>query len=514
MQTTTSAFDDRANTKDLRPISWAARVAFDKIFTDDVDFFTIGESEIGGADVIKGEGDVVQEWDKYTYADYSDRIVSFEITKTEETPSSLSLAIADVVMENHDKFFNPDSGSAIDAYILPWRPWRLYAGFGRENLPLFVGLNDSMPTYDTSARTASFHCVDFLTTILNRQIDQAVILQDVFTDEVLDYVFQLVGLLPTQYVLDYGYNLIKFAYIESGTKLGDLVRQLMEAEMGRLYMDELGIIRFKNRQNYSDTPVMTFDRSNVIDYTPSTQTDIINTVNVTSDVREVQANQKYWELAQPVQINPGESVDVWANFQDPVTGVDTPVYVEPDATSLFSANTQEDGSGDVYTDIDLDSHSRFATSYLMTFTNSGSQTAYLRVIELWATPAKVIKTIDITQSDATSVAKYDEQSPQPIQNNFIQDETTANSIALVMIEDYKEYGSIVTLQVRSNPALQIGDAIDVDLDGIEGTYVITKTYNRYLGSKADQTLTARKVDIRHYFTIEVSDIQGTDEIAP
>ncbi len=488
-------------------------MSFPKAFQADVDFFTIGVSTIGGTDIIKGDGDVIQEWDKYQYDDYSYRVMSIEVTRQEEMVNSVTTAMADIKLENHDQYFTPDAGSAIDNFILPYRPSKLYLGFGREDIPVFTGLTEKMPIIDDKSKTASFHLIDFMYSLFNRPLDETVILQNVSTDAALESLMDAAGILPTQYDFDYGYNIIDFVYFEKGTKFGDAVKELMEAEMGRFYMDEAGVIRFKNRQNFSSIPVAYFDKSNTLAIKTMTQDDIINVVEIKADVREVQANQKYWELQSATRVPAGGSVDIWSDFNDPVTGVDTPVYITSATTSAFTTNTAADGSGDpVASNVAL-SATRFAKSYLMTFTNTNAFDIYITTIELWATPAKVVKQIYLRESDAASVDEYDERV-LTIENNFISSEGDAYSKAHIILDDWATYGRANELTVKGNPALQIGDAIGCTIDGYEGTYVISKIVNRFVGSQFTQILSVKERVFKTYFTIGISTIGGTDVIAP
>lgn len=80
MQSVSSQFTARTS-KAVRPISWKVLISWDKAFDAAVDFFTIEGSSIGGGDIIKGDGSVVQEWDKYAFEDYSDRVLSVEVNR-------------------------------------------------------------------------------------------------------------------------------------------------------------------------------------------------------------------------------------------------------------------------------------------------------------------------------------------------------------------------------------------------------------------------------------------------
>lgn len=511
MQTVTSTFNQKANST-MRKLTYRALMSFPRQYLPSVTFFTIGVSTIGGADIIKGDGNVVAEWDKYQYDDYSYRIKSMEITRTEEFPNSTSLAQGDIVLENHDNYFTPNRGSVIQNFILPYRPVKLYGGFGSEAIPQFVGLTEKMPTIDEKGKTASFHVIDFMYSLFNRPLDEAVMYENKRTDEILSALLVAFGISPTQYSFDIGYNIVRFAFFDKGQKFGDVVKELIEAEQGRFFMDESGVIRFKNRQSYSSAPQWFFNTSNIIDIQTSRQDDIINVVTVKANVREVQAKQKYWELQSATLVPAGGSVDVWADFNDPVTSVDAPVYITGASTSLFTANRNEDGSGEQIGSLSV-STSRFAKSYKMTFTNPEVYPVYLTSIELYATPALVVKQIYVRQADSTSVAKYDERVLD-IENDFISNEGDANSRAKIIIDDYATYANQYILTVKGNPALQIGDTVSVNVWGYAGTFVINKIVNRWEAGSFKQILTVRGKTFRTFFTVGISTIGGTDVIAP
>jgi hypothetical protein len=512
MQTVTTDFNNRANGY-MRRLVNRALMSFPRAYDPSVSFFTIGVSTIGGADIIKGTGDVVAEWDKYQYDDYSYRLKSIEVTRQEEMVNSTTLAQADFVFENHDNYFTPNRGSAIQDYILPYRPVKLFGGFGDEAIPQFTGLTEKMPTIDEKSKTASFHAIDFMYSLFNRPLDQAVMYQDKRTDEILAELLVEFGISPTQYNFDVGFNIVKFAFFDKGSKFGDAVKELMEAEMGRFYMDEQGIIRFKNRQNYSTSPSWFFNESNIVDIQTSKQDDIINAVTVRANVREVQAKQKYWELQSAVIIPANGTLQVWADFNDPVTSVDAPEYITAADTSLYTTNTSEDGSGlQVNANISVVG-TRFAKSYLMEFENTNAFPVYLTSIELFATPALVVKEIYVRYQDDASVEKYDERVLD-IQNDYINNEGDAASKAQIIIDDYSGYASTFEITVKGNPALQTSDVVNVSVWGTAANFVITKIVNRWELGKFTQRLTVRKKVFRTFFTIGVSTIGGSDVIAP
>lgn len=491
-------------------------MSFERSYDVDIDFFTVGVSTIGGPDIIKGDGDVVQEWDKYEYTDFSQRLIAMEWTRQEDPINSVSLAIADFELNNTDDIFTPQAGSSIDEFILPFRPVKLFCGFKNEGVPGFIGLTEKMPIVDQRDKTARFHCIDFLYSLFNRPLDETIVMTDSSTDIVLDQLFQLAGLTSTQYQLDTGFNIVRFVYFPKGMKMGDAVNELMEAEQGRLYMDETGIIRFKNRQNFSDTPVWTFTPHNILDIQTEHEASLYNVVEIISKVRVVQQIQKAWQLSIPVTVPAGGEVEVWADFEDPVTTVNDPAYSANEVpNSYFLVNTREDGTGETHaSNVTLSSSDLFHNSMKLTFANAGAVDYYLTDIVLWGTPARIVKEIYVREEDAASIAKYDERV-LTIENNFIQREDEAYSKARILLDDYSEFGNVKTLIVKGNPALQIGDAIEVILPGIGSQiFTISRITNRYANGQYTQILTVKQRDPQHYFTVGESLIGGTDVIAP
>lgn len=513
MQGRSSRFDPLAKGY-VRPISWDVRASFDKAFDSDVGFFILDTSVLDGPDILAPVDDnPVQEWDKYAYSDLTDRAIQVEVTREETEPYSVVQAYGDVTLNNYDNYFTPDSGSPIDQYIIPRRPFRLGAGFGGEALQQIVGLSSRMPEIDKSSRTASFHVIDFMSYLFDKDIGETIILEDVRTDEVLDYLFQYMGLLSNQYVLDDSLNTIKFFFVTKGTKFGDIVSDLLEAEIGRLYLDELGVIRFKNRYNYDLDPVYTFNKSNTIDYQVSDEDLVINSVKIISEVREVQALQSVWISSSPYELSSGQSVTIFAEFADPVTTANDPVYSDIEISdSHYISALNSDGTG-VYTDIDLTSLDLFSTNAKLVFENTGATTAYITAMEIYGTPAKVVDTIKIEEKDQDSIDTFEEQLYE-INNNYIQDRSGASSRALILLNDYKEYGSVIDLEVKGNPALQLGDAVTLDLDGYQGIYVLTKEIIVVRPGQLTQRLRARKKVVPLFFTLDESLLDGGAVLTP
>lgn len=149
----------------------------------------------------------------------------------------------------------------------------------------------------------------------------------------------------------------------------------------------------------------------------------------------------------------------------------------------------------------------------MTFTNTNSFDVYINTLEIFAKPAKVVKQIYIRQTDPVSIAKYDERV-LTIENDYFNNESDATSKATILLSDNSTYQNQFIMTVKGNPALQIGDPVNVSVWGSAAVYVIKKIVNRWEAGKFTQILTVRKKVFVKYFTVGISTIGGTDVIAP
>ena len=514
MQTTSSKFQTILNNH-VRKVSARVFASFDKAYDDAVEFFTIGVSSIGSGDMIApNDADTVQGWDKYEYTEYTDRLLSSEITNQIDETSGVTSAFADITLNNYDDFFTPGSGSLVDGYVLPRRPFRLYGGFDTETLPLFVGLSDSIPEYDKDAKTVRFHLIDMLSEVLERDITESILLQDVNTDDVLDYLFQLVGLVPSQYSLDSGFNNVNFFFIESGKKMLDVVKDLMVAEQGRLYMDELGIIRFKNRQNYTDMAVHNFDKSNSIKAEDNGDP-IVNQVKVKAHIMASDVYKMIYQSSSVITVPGNSSVDVWSDFSNPILSCDAPVFFIADAgysfyTSSYRSDAYDYATSDDYITVNF---TLFSKASKTTFTNSNVDTIYIIALQLWGVQIIESNIINLIEQDDLSIEKYGIYTEE-IDSPYIQDIDSAIGRAKIRLYDLSEPGTTVKLTEIGNPALQISDGVDLNIDGYQDLYSILKIYEHYEVGNYTQELVVRQKDIIKYFQIGVSEIGGIDAIAP
>jgi len=504
---------------DIRPLSWGALISFTKDYDDDIIFFTYNVSEYNGADVYAPTGDnPLQSWDKYEYTDYSERIIYQSVQRELEFPYSVVSAIADFSLNNYDDYFTPNSGSPLSDYIIPKRPVRLLQGFSTALLPQFVGLTQGMPDIAHEEGTATFTAMDFLTQIYSMPIRNTEAMQNVRTDEILANIFAQFGLTPDQYDLGHGRNVVKFLFFEKDQQTaGDVIRPLMQAEGGLLWLSEEGIIKFRPRLEQPTTSSYTFDSDSIITLSVSSDDQIINHVIINTDVREVQDFQTVYSKKtsdNTLNVIPaGESAVFVAELQDPVLTVEEPVYGSNADVSWFTAATY-DGT-DVTSGVSITSVELKTNTYEMTIENTNGFDVNINQMSIWAQPAKRISVEPIIyeNKDQDSIDKY-EDKPLEISNNFIQDIDTARSLAITILDEYAEYADIIEMEVKGNPAIQLSDINTVDYDSYSGQYRLIGTSNKLQDSKYTQIIKARGYNPRTWFQYDVSEYNGPDVYAP
>jgi hypothetical protein len=515
MQVVPQTFIDRANGQ-VRPHAYGLRMSFDKAYDSSVSLFKLNESLLDGPDVLSPSADnPIQKWDYYAYKDYTGQVQSMEWTRELDFPYSVISAMADFVLENHMDYFTPNSGSPIDQYILPKRPVRLLSGFGNHLIPQFVGLTEKMPVIEDKSKTASFHAIDFLSQMFTMEVNKTIAMQNARTDQVLAEIFEQFGLAPEQYSLPVCRNVIPFVFFEKGANAGQIIRDLMQAEGGRLWLDEQGLIKLDPRVAPVLSPVMTFDQSNVVDIKTTGDTRIINMVKIFAQTRAVQDYQPVFSKTatdtSPFIVPAGGSRQFEADLQDPALSVTTPSFGYIAATSWFTAVMADGGS--VVSGVTVTAHELRTNAYVFTINNANGYPVTIDSMELWGQPAKVVDSIEYTEVDQASIDNY-EESPLEIRNNFIQSINQCDALALIILDQFAEYSNEIELTVKGNPAIQLGDVIEVNVRSYTGTYRIVKTFNRLMNGGCTQVLTARKTVLRSWFVLDQSLLNGTDVLTP
>lgn len=523
MQTVDPNFNIRSQ-GDFIPLTRGLRISFDKVWDDNITFARYDEAMYDDPEYLYSPSadNPIAFWDYYDYKDFTSRVVSMEWSREIEFPYSVSSAMADFTVNNFDDYFTPDSGSPIDQYILPKRPLRLLAGYqGVGTLQQFVGITEKTPIRDENSKTASFHALDFLSDIFNTELGSIIAMQNVTTDVVLEEIFKKFGLSDSSYVLAKGRNKIPFVFFDREKNAGNAIRELMQAEMGNLWIDEQGIIMFEPRLMVEQDPVFYFDDNNVIDITSTGEDEIINEVKIFSDIRAVNGfdvvssnaredGQPWFAGGDGFIISGGSSRPYIAELPDPCLSVVDPVLGQDTAPSWFTAvrsNGVPVTSGLTVTGTVLNSN-----NFVVFIQNTNGFPVEIDQMVLWGEPARVINRLaPFYAKDQDSIDKYESKLLE-IRNDWFGSYDNADSFARTILDAYPEGDPVIEMSVKGTYALQLGDIVSVNARSYVGLYKITKIANVLNPYKC--TIRARRYNPKNWGQYDVSKYNDSAVYAP
>lgn len=521
MQAVSESFH-RKSQAGVRKHRWSLLMSFEKDFDDSRTFFTLDQSQMNGTDVLAPVGESpIQFWDFYNYEPYGDRVISMEWERGVSFPYSVQSSVATVVLNNSDNLFSSRTNSPLSQYVIPGRPTKVLTGYENESLvQQFVGLTQSKPVLDHTARTAEFNSLDYLTEIFKLSLSDSIAMSNVRTNEVLEALFSQFGIESYQYNLEQGRNKIPFLFLDEGLSAADAINQIMQAEGGQLWIDEQGIIRFNRRSALAPDPVFRFNKSNIVSITGTEDTEIVNRVTVKTNIRSLQQSQPIHtgsgntgdgNLSETIAILPNSVIDYNISLNDPLGGFTIPTVGEKTGDSWF---TVASGTGQPITDNVTVSDSKLTVGQLtVSIYNANPFTVYLNAIEVWGTPARIIDTLYYQGYDKDSIDQYGEQLLE-VENDMFGSESNCESFVYSILSENSTFDSIIEMSVKGNPALQLNDIILVETDRISGYFQITKLSNSISSSGAVQTIKAKRRDPRSWFILNKSVLNGEDIMAP
>lgn len=534
MQTVSSGWGNKISIG-ARHIGYGVLMALMRTTATGVRYFTINQSRIGGQDILKGGGDFVTFFDKFRFDDVSPFVTSISVQKNiGQYPYGVIMAQADVELDNTTKKFLPGYDTTVGSGVgLPNRPIKLSIGIEDEYLKLFTGYT-TQPKITLNNRMVQVHAFDAFNYINGYRATTSGAFQNAPFHNVIASGMYEMGFSASQFVVDKSLQQ-NIGYLATyDRKWGDIFQEGCEAEQAMMFVDENGIIRFWNRQHFlttSGTPRFELNYSKLSDIQWQ-NTPIINDVIVKAKPRAVQATQKIWEATNSIELAANGDTDYFVDFSDdngplPVTSFSIPRHITTasGSTSFYATNEFTDGSGLARnSNVSLISAYNFGTTLKLTFRNSFTSSLFLTQLAVYAAPAKVTQVIEERIQDSVSIDAFGRNpsnngEPITIENDMIQDKSTARTLAYTLVKEYKGAGKryVCPVAIQSNPALQIGDfglLRIADTNELKSVYITGITNSIQRNGDYTQTLEVEERSIRRYFTINVSRIGGTDAIAP
>lgn len=430
----------------------------------DIDAYAVvGSSIVGGLDIVQGSGELgINEADSYYYFNETERVIRIEYERHLIEPlGGTSIAMADIVLDNTDLRFTPDYNATIGTALKPNRPIKIFIGFEvggvTRTVPIIEGLG-LQPREDKLKRTVTLSAYDFMKS-LNEKPQETAIYTNQRSDEIIEDVLARAGVGSINYSLDQGLNTVGFAWFEKGQTAGERIRKICEAEDGIFYQDEMGILRFENRDKYGKAPyssaVWTIETDEILEWQQQVNSSIINRAIVTGAPRSVKGEAEVWRDGIEELVPAGTTLTIWAEFEDPVSSL-----TSPSDTTDYTAFTATGGGGsDITSDITITTTSFTKTAKLEIY-NANVADAYVNFLRLRGTPATVDYEIREVYQDGASVSEFNEHQVE-ISNEFIDNRLFAKEMAKNFVRRNKDQLSILRLKIRGIPQLQLRDQVRV-----------------------------------------------------
>lgn len=459
------------------------------------------------------------------YMDVKNRTISISTSRSVEFPHTVQSATCDLELDNHDKKFSYSNHSELGPYILPNRPMAIELGFKEVGtVPHFYG-NTIMPKYQGEfEEVATFTANDDLSKLGENHLPNMIMLRDVRTDEAIEAILVDLGVPSDKYELEEGANRIPFVYFDADKSVGNALKELVQAENGALWQDEKGIIRFaaRNTNAFSQDPVMIFDKTNTIAVEPSHVDNIVNSVSITADIRKVESRQQIFtaDNANGYQSEAAEdnyrvaangSISIWLSLDDPTWTCSNPILNGSSDSSTFTA---VDLSGNEVSSNVSATGTLFATSYKVDFINTNSFPVSINSISLWGEPAKLIggQAVEYFATDDDSVSKFGTYKLDITENPCFGSVENMKRYALDILNKYADYNAVVKLRAKCDPALQLGDVVQLALPNYTGRYTIRGIETQLTADGLSTTLTLNLLVSGEVgpFILDQSQLDGAD----
>lgn len=481
-----------------RYLKWLFDVAWKRELGAGAGYAVVGISQVAGLDLVAGADAIISQADLFDYYDETSRVISFTYDRVLQEPlGGMAMAIADAVLDNTDGRFTPNKNGTIGTAIVPNRPMRMRMGFqlpvfGETLLYLFKGLS-FQPRESKSDSTLSISGYDYLES-LNQFPLESTIYVDQRTDQIIEDILIEAGLDTFEYVLDEGLNTIGFAWFQKGDTAGERIKKICEAEEATFYQDENGILRFENRQHYSQPPhnasVWDIETDDIISWEQDQSTEIINRAIVTAKPRALRSTSlEIWRAGAEESVPAGTTKEVWADLVDPTYSIETLTA----QTDYIAYSATGGGGSEVTDDISIVA-TLFTTSVKLEITNASAGTAYFNHLRLRGRPALITSEIKIVSEEATSISKYGTKQIE-INNDFIDDPDFAQYMAEAIVTKYSEPTARIIVRIQGVPQLQLRDRVrvkDIDL-GTYSEYRIMRIQGELGDGLFTQLLTLRKI---------------------
>ena len=349
------------------------------------------------------------------------------------------------LQNTHQRYNSKNTSSDIYQYLKANKEVRPYIGVQVADEITYIAqgkffIKDIIPKPEM---IVEFSCVDEIALMKEKDFISSLVYQNQKISEMITTIVEDYGLEVGEYSIDATDDIIPFMFFNPAS-YAYIIKILAMAEGGMAFFDELGIFQFKRRDW---TPGATIEKaytnSNIIRHSfdsPYIAGKMKNRVKVKSRPLYTSEIKIIYTLQSAITIPTGETKTIPCYFfESPCLDVENAVITK-------------------HANITLDSEAKYNYATFLTFTNNDAAAQSVTAITIEGKPL-VEKGVTLAdESDAAYITEYSEKLLE-INNPYIQDYTHAKTLALDLLNIWKDPDVEMQFKALSMPWLQLGDRV-------------------------------------------------------
>ena len=417
------------------------------------------------------------------------------------------------IVQNDDGRYDAlNTGSPLSPNIKPGREARLRVTDDEVTFydVLRGRIEDVIPVGEGSNARALITIKDGWQWLRDRTVSK-ILQQNILTDVAIGHILDEAD-WPTAWGRDLGAgsDTLRFWWVDK-TPAQEGILDVVESEFGRAHVAGNGQFVFRGRQaGYTETPAFTLTQAQVLREIPLPRPweAVRNIIRVRAHPRIEQATGELWQLQQKPNLSPTVSLTLFAEFTFEERRVPALNVITPVATTDYTMNSLEDGSG---TDLTADftvTMTVLGDTAKLVVTNNGAQDGFITLLKIRgdAVDAPDLSAVEI--EDATSKTTF---GPRELDVDlpWQQSVLVATDFATWLRSWLKDELNFPVVRIHDRPAIQFAHELftrltfDSAKKGINTDFRIVQIKHQWGHETGEGVLTTWKleaVDMQEYWT--------------
>jgi len=466
--------------------------------------------------------ELLVDWDDDgNYTDESSLLVNLRLRRGRSSTlygqsgyTYVDTGIASALMDDIDRRYDPyNTASPIYPDVKPHRKVKIQASSGGMTYNLFTGfIRDIRP--QAGRREAIIECEDGIDWLKAQRCVRSALKTDCLVSAALGELIENSGwpfsddtgwIFPAEFPMAIGGSgiedngdTIPYWWADPSKTVWQALNELAQAFAGDVFVSSDGTFSY-NARLYGGAPKLALDQSQMLRDIELQQPwdEMRNDIKVVAYPRQATAaNSELWRLNDVTQILAGETITIYAEFQYNGESIPASSVTTPAATTDYTANTNEAGTGTNKTAQIGITMTTYASSAKLEITNNDAATVYLTLMKLRGTGLYAQSRTIATASDATSQADYGKLSIE-MDTIWLQTFDDAQKHADYAKVIYTVDRRVAWIRIEERPEIQFSldlfDVIQVEINalGIDGQYSITSIEHQWDADRNVCTTTLR-----------------------